>query len=75
MSKKFSRRLYEKLLPFKNVTIDSFSDNSCTWINLKMGDKNLYIEFDGKGENIESISLSQDIINIDEEVIIRIAKS
>jgi hypothetical protein len=68
----FASKLFKKLQPLGRTTIDSFSDNSCTWIELKVEDKTLYFEFDEKKENITNISLHEDVIQIvDEKLIFR----
>lgn len=61
----FRDQLAAKIKDLGEVEVDKFSDNSGSWINLKVGSKNvLEISFDSKGERITDITFWEEVIQV-----------
>jgi hypothetical protein len=56
----FMQKMAIKLMALGDVEVD----NEEKWIVLRFGDKELEIDFDEKGENIESIGAFQDVVEV-----------
>jgi len=64
--KDFAQRLADKLRSTNLGVVDegSLSDDSGRWVSLKIKDAELSFSFDMKGENIDSIGLFKDVIQV-----------
>ena len=63
----------EKVANILGGTIDSFSDNSASWVLLKNQNHTICICFDGKGDKFTHITVGENVWQIvDEKVIARI---
>ena len=51
-----------------NPEMDQAGDKSCSWIEMKKGDIQIVIHFDGKGQNIESINAYKDVVQVVDQV-------
>ena len=61
---RFSVKLADKLSGIGKTVEDGFDDNSGRWVSLKIDDTNLEISFDPKGQEITSIDLWQDVVQV-----------
>jgi hypothetical protein len=62
----FAQRLEQKLIEsgLGEVEADALSDGSGRWVNIKVGDVELYFSFDMKGEKIDNIGLYKDVVEV-----------
>lgn len=68
----FIDKLYSKLSHLKcSVVNEKFKDNSASWIKISKDGFNVEISFNGDGDTIECVSVSQDIVQIIDEKVIK----
>ena len=66
----------EKVAQAIGGTIDSFSDNSASWVLIEDKDFSICICFDGKGDKFTHISVGQKIYQVvDEKLIAKVKVS
>lgn len=62
--KTFLQKLAEKLKVFGEVDEGAFSDKSGSWVGVRMGMEYISFSFDMKGEHLDRIIITRDIIGV-----------
>lgn len=73
MSKKLKN--IEKVANILGGEVESFNDNSASWINIENKEHSIIISFDGKGDKFTDITIYKKIYGVVEEIeVLRIEK-
>lgn len=66
--KSFAEILFDKISHLGEGDAGYFDDNSASWVSLRIKDTELHFQFDGKGQNIETIGLYKDKVEVTDQI-------